>query len=240
MQAPLLVIPIAIEWVILVTTVAPVLFINRFDSKPHLGIAVWFAALLSAGIALLCAMAIAIWGYLDTISLLRHRPSDLESWLMFLAISFAPWLVLAMGGISIALINQKLEPLLQTAKEIKPMIDAGKTPLLTFMRVAVFTVELPFAYALSTNREILLSRFTVEHLSQNELEAVLWHEWFHVRRKHFLIKQIARTIREISPGLAASRALVTETERLLELAANNYAITKTDLNTLKLARKIFS
>ena len=81
-------------------------------------------------------------------------------------------------------------------------------------------------YALATNREILISQFAVDHLSKNELDAVLWHELGHVKFKHFALKKLARLIGALSSRLAASRAMVTEVERLCEIAADKYALKK--------------
>ena len=239
MTAPLLLIPLALEWVILVTTLAPLVLVGRFDDRPRLGISIWFACLLSAGVATVGALLITIWAYADTVADLSRKDFGGEDWFVILLVSFGPWLALAVGGISLALINQKLEPLVNAAKEVRPLIDLGKTPLLKFNGVQVSTVELPFAYALATNREILISKFAVDHLSRNELEAVLWHELCHVRQKHFALKQQARFIREVSPGLTASRALVNEVERLVEAAADQFALRHVNVPILRLARKLF-
>ena len=107
------------------------------------------------------------------------------------------------------------------------------------MGTPVFVVQLPFAYALATNREILISQFAVDHLSKNELEAVLWHELGHVKFKHFSLKRLARLIAALSSRLAASRAMVAEVERLCEIAADKYALRKVTAPTLRLARKLF-
>lgn len=240
MNAPLLVIPLALEWVILVTTVAPLAFPGRFDQRPQLGIAIWFGTFLSAGIAVLLALVIAAWGYIDTFQTLRvHKIGD-DAWMLALAISFTPWLALAIGGVSVALINQKLEPLFDRANQIKPLMNLGKTPLMNFMGAQISTVDLPFAYALATNREILISTYAKLHLSANELEAVLWHELHHLKQKHFAIKRLARLIKELSPRLAASWVMVSEIERLMEIAADRFALNHTDRVTLNYARSIFS
>jgi hypothetical protein len=53
------------------------------------------------------------------------------------------------------------------------------------------------------------------------------------------LKQLARLIRELSPALTASRALVGEVERLVEIAADMHALKKATAPTLRLARKLF-
>jgi Zn-dependent protease with chaperone function len=238
--APLLLIPLAVEWVILLTTLTPILLVNKFVTRPRLGIAIWFVAFIAAGAALILALFIAIWGYADTVNALSQEEFGGEDWGIALAISFAPWIALAIGGVSLALINQKLEPLALAAREVKPLLHQSKAPLMNFMGVSVATVELPFAYAFATNREILISKFAVENLTQKELEAVLWHELCHVKQKHFVIKRLSRLIRELSPALAASGVLVSEVEKLTELAADSFALQHVDRATLFRARQLFA
>lgn len=239
MNAPLLLIPLAIEWVIVVTTLAPILLTNRFRNNPQLGIALWFSTFLSAGIATVAVFVISTWGYLDTLSSLNEDELGSSTWFAALIVSFAPWIALAVGGISLALINARLEPLVANAKEIAPLLAMTKQPLMHFMGTRVYLVELPFAFALASNKDILISSFAKDHLSRNELDAVLWHELGHVKMKHFAIKRLARFIRALSPKLAASRALVNEVEQLCEIAADNYALKKVNAPTLKLARSLF-
>jgi Zn-dependent protease with chaperone function len=130
--------------------------------------------------------------------------------------------------------------MLNTARAVTPLLNLSKAPMRDFHGVPVSTVELPFAYALATSEEILLSNFVVTHLSENELEAVLWHEFYHVRRNHFWIKRLARLINLMSPRLSASSALVTEIEKLLEISADVFAITMTDRPIVEAARKLFN
>ena len=240
MNAPLLLIPLAIEWVILVTTIAPLLLVGRFRSRPRIGILVWFTTFLTAGASVLIAVFVALWAYTDTVSALSRDEIGSGRWVIALLVSFAPWIALAVGGISLALVNQKLEPLVKASKEVKPLLDLSKSPFEDFMGVPVSTVDLPFAYALATSKEILISRFAVDHLSKDELAAVLWHELCHVREKHFALKRLARLILALSPILAASRALVQEIEILVEIAADNFALKRVSSPTLTLARSLFT
>jgi Zn-dependent protease with chaperone function len=238
--APLLLIPLALEWVILVTTLAPLLLVGKFSRHPVAGITIWLLSFVSSGISLLLAVGIAIWGYFETLGSLQQNEFGGQEWFLSLVVSFAPWLALAVGGVSLALINQKLEPLVIAARSVEPLLNLSKTPLLGFMNIPVSTIDLPFAYAVATRREILISNFVVERLTQKELEAILWHELCHVRQLHFTLKKVARLIREISPRLVASRALVNEVERLIELAADKYAIRKIDKEVLLQARSLFT
>lgn len=223
----------------MVTTVAPIFLPNKFRNRPQLGIAVWLAAFLSAGIATITVLVISVWAYLDTWVALNNNELGSQSWFAALLVSFAPWIALAAGGITLALINNRIEPLIAKSKEIAPLIAMTKQPLLHFMGTRVYLVELPFAFALASNRDILISTFAKDHLSQNELDAVLWHELGHVKMKHFAIKRLARFIRVLSPKFAASRALVNEIELLCEISADKFALKRVNAPTLKLARSLF-
>jgi Zn-dependent protease with chaperone function len=238
-NAPLLVIPLALEWIILVTTLAPLLLPGKFEKSPQLGITIWFVAFLSAGVAAAAIFVISVWAYLDTLTALNADTLGSSSWFAALMVSFGPWVALAAGGITLALINNRIEPLVANSKEFAPLLAMTKQPLMHFMGIRVYSVDLPFAFALASNRDILISSFAKDHLSQDELAAVLWHELGHVKQKHFAIKRLARFIRLLSPKLAASRALVTEVERLCELSADRFALKKVSAPTLRLARKLF-
>ena len=240
MNPPLLLIPLAIEWVILVTTLAPLVLVGRFANRANLGIAIWFVTFLSAGFATVIAVGVSVWGYAQTVSSLNDSEFGSRGWWFELFLSFAPWIALALGGVTLALVNLRLEPMLNTARAVTPLLNLSKAPMRDFHGVPVSTVELPFAYALATSKEILLSNFVVTHLSENELEAVLWHEFYHVRRNHFWIKRLARLINLMSPRLSASSALVTEIEKLLEISADVFAITMTDRPIVEAARKLFN
>ena len=240
MNPPLLLIPLAIEWIILVTTLAPIVLVGRFTNRPNLGIAIWFATFLSAGFATLIAIGVAVWGYFQTVQSLNYSELGSRNWWLELLLSFTPWVALALGGVTLALVNLRLEPMLNKARAVTPLLNLSKIPTLNFHGVPVSTVELPFAYALATGKEILLSNFVVNHLSDNELDAVLWHEFYHVRRNHFWIKRLAMFIRVLSPRLAASSTLVSEVEKLIEISADAFAFTKTDRPTVEAARKLFS
>ena len=242
MTAPLLLIPIALEWVVLVTTLAPVLYPGKkfMHSHPRTALAIWFGTLLSAGIATAMALVTAIWSIYDTWILLEANPAGSQNWLLALLVSFAPWVMLAVTGVSIALINLRIEPMVSTSKRITPILNLTKRAHSKFAGVKVSSVDLPIAYAFTDNREILISNFALARLSAVELDAVLWHELGHLKHRHFFIKKLASLIRAISPTLSASKALVAEVEILCETAADNFALKRVSEETLAKARALFT
>jgi Zn-dependent protease with chaperone function len=107
------------------------------------------------------------------------------------------------------------------------------------MGVEVLEIALPIAVAFTRNRQIVLSSLVREVLTEDQFEAVLWHELAHIRGNHNALKKLAGFVRTLSPRLAASKALVGEVNRLCEIAADNSAMRRCDEKTLVSARRIF-
>lgn len=237
-MSPLL-IPIAIEWVILVTTLAPIVLVGRFDARPKLGLTLWFGSLLSSGLAAAIALAVAFSSIFSTYAKLLETPFGSTDWQSTLAVSFAPWLILAISGVALALINQRLEPLIIVARESKPLIDAAAKPWMTFEGHEVCTIEVPIFLAATARGRILISKIAAEALDELELQAVLWHEVGHIRGRHNALKQLASLVRLLSPWLTVSRALVPEVDRLVEIDADVYALRHVDPELLTSTRRRF-
>ena len=241
MTAPLLLIPIALEWVVLVTTLAPVLYPGKkfMRRHPRTGLAIWFGTLLSAGIATVMALVIAIWSIYDTWVLLEANPAGSQNWFLALLVSFAPWVMLAVTGVSIALINLQIEPMVVAAKDTQPQLGLALKPVMNFMGAKVSEVQLPIALAMTSRSQILISSALREAATDEQLEAVLWHELAHLKQKHFELKALAAFVRLLSPWLAASKALVAEVHELCELAADQAALKKVSEPTLRSAHSLF-
>lgn len=234
-----LVIPIAIEWVILVTTLAPVLLVGRFSKYPRLGLALWFSALLSSGFGALLALSVAVASVFSTYAKLSSSPLGSPDWQFALLLSFAPWLILAISGIALALINQRLEPLVSTAREVTPLLNVAMQPRMVFRGRQVLSVELPVFLAAVVRGRILISSVAADSLSEGELQAVLWHELGHIRGRHNALKQLAALVRVLSPWLTATRALVHEVDRLTEIDADLYALRHVNQELLTSTRQRF-
>jgi Zn-dependent protease with chaperone function len=238
-QSQLLAIPVLLEWVVLITTLAPMVFVGRFRSRPNLGIAIWFLSLLSAGLALASVAALGVVSIFNTWVSLETQPAGSQAWLGALLISFAPWLIMALAGISLAMVNLRIEPLIESARQSQPILDASMRHLTNFMGKAVFEIDLPVALAMTSKGRIVVSNNLKVLLKEAELEAVFWHETGHIALRHNELKAVARFVKLLSPGLAASKALVRELDELAEKAADGYALRRVDATTLSKARAIF-
>ncbi|MEN9961797.1 MAG: hypothetical protein RIS66_210 [Actinomycetota bacterium] len=234
-----LIIPIAIEWVILVTTAAPMLLTGRFNKSPKFGLTIWFAAFLSSGLATLVAVFVAVVSIFETYVRLSAAPLGSAGWLQTLGISFAPWFILAISGIALALINQRIEPLISSARSVTPMLDAALRPWMNFNGYRVMQIELPVMVAAVAKGRILVSTTAARSLRESELHAVLWHEIGHLHGRHNQLKQLAGFIRTVSPWLIASQALVNEVDRLSEIDADRFALKHVDRALLVSTRKKF-
>ena len=215
------------------------LLTGRFNKTPKLGLAIWFAAFLSSGLATLVAIFVAVASIFETYVKLSAAPLGSVGWLQTLGISFAPWFILAISGIALALINQRIEPLISSARATAPMIDAALRPWMSFNGYRVRQIELPVMVAAVAQGKILVSTTAARTLRESELHAVLWHEIGHLRGRHNQLKELAGFIRTISPWLIASQALVNEVVRLSEIDADRFALKHVDQELLSATRSKF-
>lgn len=217
-----LIIPLAVEWVFLITTVTPLIFTGRFRSRPNLGLAIWFSTFLSAGVAAAIAIVIAGSSVFETWLVIHENPQGGEPWMLALVSGFGPWLFLAIAGVSIALVNQKIEPLVEQARELKPALGLVKKQQTEYRGVSVATIELPIDQAFTDGKEIYVTAQWWNRLNAGEREQLLKHEYAHIRLRHPGLKKLAGFIQALTPNLAASKALAAEVFELTELAAKGY------------------
>ena len=229
--------PLALEWVVIASTIAPLWF-GLFTKRPRLGIASWFLLFLSSGIALLAAIVIAVWSVAYNFENLEKHSENLFLTIFY---SIAPWVLLAMAGIALNLINLRVELVVQNFKKLMsgPVLPAKH--LRTFKGVSVEVIEIDSVMAIALNRpkKILISRGALNALSDSELEAVLWHEYAHLAARHNALKRLAKMVALLAGFIRASKVMSYEIERLCEVAADNYAMKRVDPVVLKAARAKF-
>ena len=226
---------VLIEYVLLVSTAAPFILVNRFTKTPSVGIAVWFTLFFTAMAAAVLAVGIAVWSIVETYLLLQTKT---DIWLI-LAVSFAPWLLLAFAGILLALSNQRLEPLFRAAKEFDQLAQLARREVEAFHRAKVYELEIPGFIALTKGYQIYLSR-AVFDLPEQQLNAVLWHEYGHIRLGHQRLKRITHLMMQLTPWFVVSKAFNAEVARLCETSADKYALKRDYSKDLAEARAHFS
>jgi Zn-dependent protease with chaperone function len=230
-------VPLALEWVVIASTIAPLWF-GLFTKRPRLGIASWFLLFLSSGIALLTAIVIAVWSIAYNFENLEKHSENLFLTIFY---SIAPWVLLAMAGIALNLINLRVELVVQNFKKLMSTPVLPAKHLRTFQGVSVEVIEIDSVMAIALNRpkKILISRGALNELSDNELEAVLWHEYAHLAARHNALKRLAKMVALLAGFIRASKVMSYEIDRLCEVAADNYAMKRVDPVVLKSARAKF-
>lgn len=229
--------PLALEWVVIASTIAP-LWLGFFTKRPRLGIASWFFLFLSSGIAAATAIGVSVWSVAYNFENLEKHSENIVLTLVY---SIAPWVLLAMAGVALNLINLRVEPLVKNFKQIiaTPVLPAKHLRIFEGVVIEVIEIETIFAIALNRPKRILISRGALSELSEAELEAVLWHEFAHLAGRHNALKRLAKIVVLLAGFIRASKVMSHEIERLCEVAADNYAMKRVDPLVLKSARAKF-
>lgn len=222
------------EWVLLVTVSAPLFFAGRFKKTPNIGLWLWFGSLGSAIVASVIAIALATWSIFSTWMSLQEG----DDLVFTLAASFAPWLLLGFTGILLALANQRLSPLFDVAKRYLPALDQVARHISQYRRATVYELDVPGFVAITKDRSMYLSKAVFE-LPAKQLDAILRHEYGHIKLGHERVKALAYLAYQLFPWFAASRALVFEVDRLVELSADKYALKRVYSKDLAQARAHF-
>lgn len=204
-----------------------------------MGIFAWIALFASVVFASLVAIVVSVWAVIYNFVNLEQHEQDLPLTLIY---SIAPWLLFLMAGVAIALINQKLEPTLLGLKKLLATPVLPAKPLMKFEEVDVEVIELGVVFAIALQRprpRILISRAALNALSDEELNAVLWHEHGHLRQQHNAVKALAKAVALLAGFVRASRVMSSEVSRLCEAAADQYASRRVPLELVRSARAKF-
>lgn len=218
------------SWVVDFAHAAPVILPGRnwIYRRPNLGLALWFGLFIASVLAAIAAVMIAVTSIFATWLELQSAKVGDSDWIFTLAISFAPWLILAIGGILLAVINNKFERVFRESPRITPGLLGGKE----VGRVAGFRIiELPldFVYLGSSyaDNAVIQTRAAIRELSQAELKACIDHEVAHLRSRHGLIVQALAFVQQALGVFGASKVMVNEVRVLIELAADRKVTDKT-------------
>ena len=242
----LLVVPLCMEWLILITVLAPNALANRkwVLKKPGLGIFLWLFLLISARFAFLIAFSVAVVNVFRIWFELESQPLGSAGWFGAALASFAPWLFLALAGISLALMGQVVEPQLQRAKVQQTQLDLLPRPSMFFGGVGVCVIELPIPAAFVTRSRgswvIVISSVTQSLLGSEELEAVLWHELGHIKYRHNALKKLVNVLNLLTPWFAVTQELSSQVSTLTEIQADNFALRSCQAQHLQAARAVFT
>ena len=235
MEISLYLLIVLTEWVLLVTVSAPLFFAGRFNKSPNLGLWLWFLSLGSAVLATITVTVLAGYSIFSTWLRLQEGGDIIFT----IAASIAPWLLMGFAGVLIALANQRLAPMFDLAKRYQPRLGEVAREISRYRRATVYELEVPGYLAITKDKGIYLSKSVFE-LPAKQLEAILRHEYGHIKLGHERVKAFAYGIYQLLPWFAASRALVFEVDRLVELSADKYALKRVYSKDLHEARSHFS
>lgn len=225
---------ILIEYVLFVTTAAPMFLVSRFNKAPTLGIWIWVGLFVSVIIAGFWSLALATWSVFETYIRLQANES---LWFTLIA-SITPWAMLGFAGVLMALANQRLAPLFSQARSADYLSLIAPREVFRFEKARVFELDLPSYFAVTKKQGIYLSSAGFD-LPEKQLQAVLRHEYGHIKLAHNNLKKISAFAVQLMPWLAVSRAFNNELARLCELSADRFALKKVDSADLQAARKLF-
>ena len=212
---------------------------GMYYRTPRFGLTLWFTYLTSTIVASIGAIVITIWGLYDFFQTTWGRDSiELE-----LLNTLGIWVLVAISGIVISVINLRTEPLVIEAGTAKKDLVTASQPHSEFagyqVRVLPFALPLAFVAKVEGAWKIYVSAETFKQLDGSELEAMYWHEVGHIRGRHSLINSIAKYIALFTPMFRASAIFIAETRTLTELMADNFAKRKVSAQLLERARSKF-
>lgn len=200
---------------------APVVLANNrfFYSKPRFGVAIWLSLFCLSMLFAAIAVFLAFWSVFETWLTLHSRPLNHVDWLSASAVAFAPWIILAVGGISLAIANQKLSGLFANEAKVDLSALAG---LQTGTHQGYVVIELPVdvPHVSSSASHIIQTRGAAAKLTDSELEACWQHEAHHIRAKHSRFIAFVNLADKLLRHVPATRAMKNEVSTLLELAAD--------------------
>jgi Zn-dependent protease with chaperone function len=234
LDTQLIAILLLVELVLLISTAAPLSLSGRFKEAPNLGILTWLLLLSSAIAATVSAVLIAASFVFQSYFELQSGGGLLET----LAVSFAPWLLLGFGGVLLAITNLRLAPYFEAKAQDLDLGLLATKHTERFEGVVVRELSLPGYFAIARNNQIFLSTAALQ-LPIEQKRAVLWHELGHLKLGHSRLRAISAFAVMAAPWFLVSRVFDFELQRLCELAADNYALKRVDIKTLRRARSLF-
>ena len=215
-------IPLLVEWVVASALMAPTVMLRPkvFYRHPTFGLICWLGLFAVGVIAASSAVLLAFLSVFET-WLTLEQPAGQIDWFQAISVAFAPWVLLAVGGISIAMVNQRLTSLFSSDNRVDLSILGGKS-VAQVGGYRVIELPLPFAHISSSSRDSLIIQTSgaVSLLSTRELEACWQHEVVHLKFGHGKVLSVVNLVHTLSKRLVATQALKREVTLLLELIAD--------------------
>ncbi|MGF3056002.1 M48 family metalloprotease [Microbacterium sp. YY-01] len=214
-------------WILLCFTAAAatallspcVLTLGRWQLlRPRIALTAWFGAFFLGLLFILAGLVGSVLGAIGASEAVSTRESVL--------LTVAGWLGLGIFGAIIALVSVSVEPLVELNKlrtvALVPIASSRKRHgRLTLVR---FHSTEPIAFALPGRRpEIFLSSAVEQLLTPAQIQAVIAHEYAHLRQHHGWALRIAHINTMCLAGRWPGRAFQPAITLLVELAADDAA-----------------
>lgn len=183
---------------------------------PRAALTAWFG---SFGVGIATALAGIALGVV-VVESLRHATPHTTS----VTVSAAIWVAAGIAGVTLILT-------FTFSGSLRSLRPASRSQAIAYARdehigftLVRFRSEIPEAYAVPGRRpEIFVSSAMERILSPPQLQAVLAHEFAHLRHRHGIAIRIAQLNALLLPGTQAGRALERATRLQIELAADDAA-----------------
>ncbi len=234
MNSELLGLVLLLELALAISTAAPLALSGKFQANPNLGIAIWFSLLLTSVVAIFGALIIAFASVFQSYFSLQAG-EDLGQ---ILLVSFAPWVLLGFAGVLMAITNLRLAPYFQSIESDLDLGRLSKSTGIEFEGVQIRELFVPGYLAITQSGVIYLSSAALA-LEDQKLNAILWHEYGHIRLGHHVLKTVSAFALTVAPWFLVSRVFNFELARLCELAADRYALKRVDHKVISEARGLF-
>ena len=222
--------------------VAPGTWLGMFRRKPNFGIRIWVTTVLLTLFSLFSSIGLALYVALDTYDYLTRGSIGDSSIVTVIAVSVLPWVLVAGIGIWISLMTMKFEPLLIEARALSEKFMSIGRASRTFQDIPVILVplepRLAFAKRVGGESLIFMTRGTANALTEKQLEAVLWHEYTHLKNHHLEIKSLAQRLLVAAPWSWLAICFNHEINVLTELAADQVAEKRIGAKALVEAKEI--
>ncbi len=211
------------SWVVDFAHAAPVILPGRrwIYRHPNLGLCLWFGLFIASVIAAAAAVVIAVLSVFATWLELQRTGVGESDWVLALTVSFAPWLILAFGGILLALVNTKLERAFQEAPRVELGLLGGKeVGRVSGFRIIELPLEFNYLGSSYSDKAVIRTKGSVRELSESELQACTEHEVAHLKARHGLMLRALAFVQQSLGVFGASRVMANEVRVLIELAAD--------------------
>jgi Zn-dependent protease with chaperone function len=138
--------------------------------------------------------------------------------------------------------TMKFEPLLIEARALSDKFMSIGRQSRRFQDIPVILVplepRLAFAKKLSGEKYIFITRGTMDALAEGQLDAVLWHEYAHLKKHHLEIKSLAQRLLVAAPWSWLAMCFNHEINLLAELSADKEAKKRAGAKALSEAKDV--